>query len=84
MKLISKTLHYNVRSNEQIGMWSEKILCDILKISFNSKRNYINLKNYPIKLVSDLSVTIMPILNKLEINKHVGNKNESFDFNSYW
>ena len=35
MKLISKTLHYNVKSNEQTGMWTEKILCDILKISFN-------------------------------------------------
>lgn len=80
MKLIAKTLHYNVKSNEQTGMWTEKILCDILKINFNSKRDYINLLNYPLKLSKDIGVTIIPILDKLQINKHVGNINESFDF----
>lgn len=80
MKLIAKTLHYNVKSNEQTGMWTEKILCDILKISFNSKRDYINITNYPLKLSKDVGLTIIPILNKLQINKHVGNTNESFDF----
>ena len=80
MKLISKTLHYNVTSNEQTGMWTEKILCDILKIRFNSKRDYINMTNYPLKLSKDLSSTITPILNNLQINKHVGNINESYDF----
>jgi hypothetical protein len=80
MKLIAKTLHYNVKSNEQTGMWTEKILCDILKIGFNSKRDYINVTNYPSKLSKDLSITIIPILDKLQINKHVGNINESYDF----
>jgi hypothetical protein len=80
MKLISKTLHYNVKTNEQTGMWTEKILCDILKIGFNSKRDYINTKNYPLKLSKDLSTTITPILDKLQITQHVGNRNESYDF----
>ena len=80
MKLIAKTLHYTVKSNEQTGMWTEKILCDILKISFNSKRDYINVINYPLKLSKDLCLTLLPILDKLQINKHVGNINESYDF----
>lgn len=80
MKLITKTLHYTVKSNEQTGMWTEKIVCDILKIGFNSKRDYINVTNYPFKLSKDLSITIRPMLDKLQINKHVGNKNESYDF----
>ena len=69
MKLIAKTLHYTVKSNEQTGMWTEKILCDILKISFNSKRDYINVINYPLKLSKDLCLTLLPILDKLQINK---------------
>lgn len=80
MKLIAKTLHYNVKSNEQTGMWTEKILCDILKVSFNSKRDYINAIDYPFKLFKDLNFTIKPILDKLQIKQHVGNRNESFDF----
>lgn len=80
MKLISKTLHYNVQSNEQTGIWTEKILCDILKINFNSKRDYINITNYPSKLAKDLCSSVIPILNNLQINKHVGNINKSYDF----
>lgn len=80
MKLISKILQYNVKSNEQAGMWTEKILCDIIGINFNSKRDYINLTNYPTNLFTDLSMTLGPILTRLQIVSHIGNNNQNTDF----
>jgi hypothetical protein len=79
MKLLHKTLHYVCRTNEEPGMWCEKILCDILNINFNSKRKYINQQNYPNKLKKDLN-TIKPFLQKLQISEHLGNQNTFYDF----
>lgn len=80
MKLIAKTLHYIVGSNEQTGMWCERVVCDILKIPFNSKRDYITSDNYPSKLARDLKDTLQPFLMTLNITKHEGNKNDAYDF----
>ena len=80
MKLISKKLHYTVRSNEVVGMWSEKIICDIVNIKFNTKRDYININEYPYKLRKDLYCTLNTFLGSLQIKQHIGNKNENCDF----
>jgi hypothetical protein len=79
MKLISKTLHYIVNSNETTGMMTEKILCDILQIQFNSKRDYIT-DNIPNKLKKDISNTLSLLLPRLQITQHIGNTNGSSDF----
>lgn len=80
MKLINKILHYTVNTNEEVGMWTEKIICDIIDIPFKSSRQYINQNNYPYKLKKDLSCSISKLLTTLQIKEHIGNKNECNDY----
>jgi hypothetical protein len=81
MKLIGRTLNYICKTNEEVGMFTEKIVCDILKIKFNSKRDYINEKShYPFKLKSDIEKSLKPFFTTLDINEHVGHKNDYYDF----
>lgn len=83
MKLVSKVLNYRTCTTEETGIWMEKIICDILKIQFNTKRKYIvkeNNLNYPLKMKKDIEYTLKSILKRLKINEHVGNKNEYNDF----
>jgi hypothetical protein len=79
MKLLSTTLHYITRTNEDVGLFTEKIICDILKIPFNSSREYITQKNYPLKLKKDIESLKEHIL-QLDISEHLGNKNKYYDF----
>jgi hypothetical protein len=79
MKLLNTTLNYIVKTNEQVGIWTEKIICDVLNISFNSKREYIVEKNYPRKLKDDIFL-FQKNLVSLNISEHLGNKNQYYDF----
>jgi len=80
MKLIGKTLNYLIRNNEELGMFTEKIICDILKIKFNSRREYINQAGYPFKLKTDIEESFSGYLKKLDIHEHLGNQNAYYDF----
>lgn len=73
-------INHNISSNEEIGLWSEKIICDILNISFNTRRSYLTYKNYPCEIEKDLYKTLSLALHKLKINKHLGNENKYYDF----
>ena len=83
MKFIGKTLNYIINTNEELGMFTEKIICDILKIKFNSKRNYINAENYPFKLYQDIELTLGSYLKSLHIKEHLGHRNDYFDFSTH-
>jgi hypothetical protein len=80
MKLIGKTLNYIINTNEELGMFTEKIICDIVRIKFNSKRNYINEENYPFKLRRDLEMSLGSYLRSLNIKEHLGHINNYYDF----
>lgn len=82
MKLLRKVtqLFYTCKTSEQPGIWSEKIICDILKIQFNTNRSYINKLNYPSDLKNDISNNLSNLLNNLKIDKHLGNENNHCDF----
>ena len=80
MKLVNRVLHYICKTSEEPGIWTEKILCDNLDLSFNSKRHYINEENYPKKLRRDIRESLMFFLPQLKISQHVGNLNEYYDF----
>jgi hypothetical protein len=79
MKLISTVYNYTVKNSEMTGIWTEKILCDILKIPFNSKRNYITSENYPLFIKQDIE-KLKPQLLKLNIVEHSGHLNHYYDF----
>lgn len=80
MKLITKTLHYICRSNEEPGMWTERIVSDITNVKFHSKRKYINNENYPLHLKKDITLSLKPVFDQLKINQHFGHKNYYYDF----
>lgn len=81
MKLIGstgRTLNYVTRTTEETGMWTEKIICDVLGVRFKSKRNYFK-TDYPMNLKKDIS-RLKSILHSLNIMNHIGNRNKSYDF----
>lgn len=80
MKLVTKTLHYICRSNEEPGMWTERIVSDIANVKFLSKRKYITTENYPLHLKKDISLSLKPVFDQLKINQHFGHKNYYYDF----
>ena len=80
MKFVNTTLNYICKSNEEVGMWTECIISDIVKIPFRSSRDYINKHSYPVKLKRDLEFSLSPILKVLGIKRHLGNKNTYYDF----
>lgn len=82
MKFIQQTVHYGCRSSEECGLFTEKIVCDILGIKFNSRRAYINERDYPTKLKNDIAKNVTPLLKSLNIQSHLGNKNDYYDFNT--
>lgn len=67
---------YTSLSNEVIGIMTEKIVCDISQISFNSIRNYS--LEYPLEIYQDLHD--LNVFQGLDISKHYGNENKYFDF----
>ena len=83
MKLVSKTLHYVCKSNEEPGMWTEKIICDILNIQFCSFRSYIKSEHYPKNMKLDFDKSLKQVLMQLRLKEHLGNKNEYYDFKTY-
>lgn len=80
MRLVQKTLHYICRSNEEVGMWTERIISDIVKVKFNTSRKYIGLDNCPSHLKKDISHTLHGLLYGLRIEEHYGHKNNYYDF----
>lgn len=81
MRLVTKTLHYICRSNEEVGMWTERIISDIVNVKFNTTRKYINkTDNYPSHLKKDISHALYGLLYGLRINEHYGHKNNFTDF----
>lgn len=79
MKFIGTTLHFVTRTNEQAGLWTEKIVCDVLGITFQSNRKFFNDYNYPLKLKDDITA-LKPKLENICITEHSGNKNLYYDF----
>jgi hypothetical protein len=80
MKLVNRILHYICKTNEEPGIWTERIVCDILNIPFNTNRDYLTEQNYPHKLKKDLCSSFKPFLESLNITQHLGNENTYYDF----
>ena len=71
-----KSLSLRSSTTECIGLATEKILCDIFKIQFNTKRkNPVIYDKNMYKSISELQ-----ILNNLKIIEHTGNLNNYYDF----
>lgn len=81
MEFVNKkiTIDYQCETNEVTGIWSEKMICNILNIPFNTTREYLNLY-CPIDIQNDIEDILSTQLNELCINEHYGNDNTYYDF----
>ena len=80
MKFLRGILHYICKTSEEPGIWTEKMICDILDLRFNSKRSYLQTENYPNDLKRDIRETLMDLIPQIKISKHMGHHNDYYDF----
>ena len=66
----------NVKNTEQLGILVERAMCDIVNISFNTKRKYDALSE---EITNDINETVGPMLKRMKLD-HVGNLNKTYDF----
>ena len=71
-------MNNEIKSTETIGLWVEKIICEISNIPFVTSRNYINEINFDIK--DELMTTISSLLNDLSVKEHLGSLFNEHDF----
>jgi adenine-specific DNA-methyltransferase len=81
MKLTNETLTLEASSTEETGIITEMIICTILGIEFNTKRN----ANFeiPEKMKEDIQSILSQeptLLSSLNIKSHEGGKNTYYDF----
>lgn len=66
------------KNTEELGILVEKAMCEMMEVSFNTKRKYESL---PKDVHDDINDTIGPILKRMKM-KHIGNMNMEYDFAS--
>jgi adenine-specific DNA-methyltransferase len=64
------------KNTEQLGILVERAMCDIVNISFNTKRKYDALSE---EITNDINETVGPMLKRMKLD-HVGNLNKTYDF----
>lgn len=67
---------YLLSNTEELGMMTEKIICDLIGLQFKSKRNYEVIP----KVKETIESSIGGYLRSLDIHSHTGNVNKSDDF----
>lgn len=80
MKLVKKTLHYICNNTEEVGITIEKVICKVVNIKFNTKRNDTNECYNCYELEQDINNSLKEFLNLIKISEHTGHLNASYDF----
>jgi len=78
MKLINETLTLQASSNEETGIVTEMIICNILDIECSTKRNVEF--EIPEKMKEDIENSSYYMLHNLDLASHEGGKNNYYDF----
>jgi adenine-specific DNA-methyltransferase len=80
MKLIKRVIYYNCNNSEEVGITTEKIICNVLGIKCCTNRQIeIDESNY-IDLQRDISESIGDALRQVGTWKHVGGDNKECDY----
>ena len=69
-------IKYACKNTEELGILVEKAMCNIMDVTFNTKRKYDSL---PKDVYDDINSTVGPELKRMKMN-HVGNMNMKYDF----
>lgn len=76
---VQKIVRFTAQNNEHIGIHTEKVVCDVQNVEFNTKRKQTF--PLPIDASSAMTTDIMKCVAKLpKIAKHVGGQNGAPDF----
>lgn len=71
-------LDIKVRNNEQIGILTEKVICNIHNIDFGTKRN--DLLHVPQHVISSLTNDVTKCVIDIPITRHIGGMNQAYDY----
>ena len=74
--LACKVIKYTCKNTEELGILVEKAMCDMMDVTFKTKRNYDSL---PKDVYDDINSTVGPSLKRMKMN-HTGNMNMKYDF----
>lgn len=66
-----------VKNTEELGMLTEKVICDVSKINFNTNREYSGMVK---EMYGDINKSIGEIYKTVKLTDHVGNMNKEYDF----
>lgn len=69
-------IKYVCKNTEELGILVEKAMCNIMNVTFNTKRKYDSL---PKEVYDDINYTVGPELKRMKMN-HTGNLNMKYDF----
>lgn len=66
-----------VENTETIGLWTEKIICEIYGITFNCSRDHIKNLNIDIQ---DFKENLKELIKNIKVTEHLGHLNKNVDF----
>jgi adenine-specific DNA-methyltransferase len=66
-----------VKNTEELGMLTEKVICDVSKIKFNTNRKYNGMTD---EMYQDIYKSIKGMYKTIKLTDHVGNMNKEYDF----
>lgn len=67
-----------VKSTETVGLWAEKIICELSGIPFATSREYINELTF--EITDEIKNAIRNLLDGIIIKEHLGSLNKDHDF----
>jgi len=72
-------VRFIVKNTEELGILTERVICDVSKIQFNTRRVY-DYNNITDKFYSDISKSLGYVYKSIKFTDHVGNMNKEYDF----
>jgi len=74
---VNNVLKMVVKNTEELGMLTEKVICDVSDIKFNTNRNYDGMVK---EMYGDIQRSIRDMYKTIKLTDHVGNMNKEYDF----
>jgi adenine-specific DNA-methyltransferase len=66
-----------VKNTEELGILTERVICEVSKIDFNTKRVYNNIVS---EFYNDISKSVNNVYKNIKFTDHLGNMNKEYDF----
>lgn len=77
MGCVNNVLKMVVKNTEELGMLTEKVICDVSNITFNTNRKYEGMVK---EMYGDIYNSIKNVSRTIKLTDNVGNMNKEYDF----